>query len=347
MSMLGDVWQRLRPQTLVGCDIGGDCCKYVVLLQRGVGLELVQHGMVGYPLRDDPDELIRVVKDTLQTQRVPLRSVGMNLVDKSLQVRTMELAKMPSRDLQMAIRWNMREAIEGPLEKYRVAYTRIATLEGDRQRMLTYGVSADGVQEASQRARALGLALRVLEPDPSALMAAMDHNLYWKPDERIALIHVGYRATQVLVAADGALHFVRVLNGASLERLGHILERTGDVEQQRAALHQIPQLLQDQPDRVGEALGKFYSELLLEIERALNAYMSESIVGREQGVSYLFLSGGGALLPNLSEYLAKNLGIGTELFNPFRKIVDGAGQPVLLPEAPLYAVAVGLAIPVK
>jgi type IV pilus assembly protein PilM len=80
-------------------------------------------------------------------------------------------------------------------------------------------------------------------------------------------------------------------------------------------------------------------DLLAEIQRSLDFYLSQ---GQYRQVARVLLSGGASRLGNIMNYLAQELRLPVEAFDPFQRI-DGA-QSIAPELRPLFAVAVGLAL---
>jgi type IV pilus assembly protein PilM len=80
-------------------------------------------------------------------------------------------------------------------------------------------------------------------------------------------------------------------------------------------------------------------DLLAEIQRSLDFYLSQ---GQDRQVARVLLSGGASRLGNIMNYLAQELRLPVEAFDPFQRI-DGA-QSIAPELRPLFAVAVGLAL---
>ena len=108
------------------------------------------------------------------------------------------------------------------------------------------------------------------------------------------------------------------------------IEGIGDDEQARSAFR--------------EGLIVYADPICSEIERSVDYF--RSTFGAET-ISKIFLSGGGALIPDLVADLGRRLGIETEIINPFKKIQ--LDKKVMAPESaesigPIAAVGVGLAL---
>ena len=85
-------------------------------------------------------------------------------------------------------------------------------------------------------------------------------------------------------------------------------------------------------------------ELVSGVELAFSYFKSQA---KLDAVDWVVLSGGGALIPYLPEFVQSKLGVPLEIANPLRNIdYDPELFQYLQPEkiAPLLAVAVGLAV---
>lgn len=341
MIDLGGLLSRFRSQDRVGCDFGTDTFKVVQLVKRGAGLQLGACGMTVIEWGDDEEAAVRRLQVFLREHRVNLAQTVINLTDPNLQIREMELAKMPERDLLMAIRWNFREGIDGPLENFQVAYTEVRkSADGQRRHLMAYGVSKAVVKRLQERAAKVGLKLLAIEPDISALMAAAEYNLDWVEGERVGLLDLGFGSGNLLIAADRVLHYARPLNNVGLDRLGQLVAPAAtSAAERRDAIRRF--MAGTESDEAVPGVDEFYRQILLEIERITAGFLGQAGLEVGQGIQRLYLSGGGALFPRLKGYLEKNSGVTTATFDPFRKIEGGDR----VENGPLYSVAVGLAIP--
>lgn len=91
---------------------------------------------------------------------------------------------------------------------------------------------------------------------------------------------------------------------------------------------------------VSQALSKVADELLKEVHRSVDYYLSQ---GAERSISRVVLAGGSANIKGLTNYMAQELKVPVEILNPFSFLPDqGAAVPAEL--KPQLAVAVGLAL---
>jgi len=82
----------------------------------------------------------------------------------------------------------------------------------------------------------------------------------------------------------------------------------------------------------------FNQKLAIEIQKSIDTF---KVNFKMEEIHHLYLSGGGALIPEIDIYLNTNLGIKTELLNPFSTLSNVEAFEGI--EPPLFAQAVGLA----
>ena len=283
-----------------------------------------------------------------------LQRIAINVEHPSLRIRRMNFAKMPENDLIEAIRWNFREHIEGPMEKYVVGHTPLKGEEDDEERMsiVAYGLSSEAVDDYTKLVKSLGLRPTSLEPSATALLASLNANGILADGRRHVCVVFGDKATLFSVMQGNVLLFCRPLPGVHNEALARLIMRNLNIDAEKA--HKAIDewmgkgVAEEQRDdelmkRLDTTTGHFFSQLVIEMQRSIDAFC---IMYAVEHVDEIHLCGMGVLYPGMVEHIRRTLGVETRIFNPFEKLME----PSRLTEevnkvAPLYAIAVGLAIP--
>ena len=87
------------------------------------------------------------------------------------------------------------------------------------------------------------------------------------------------------------------------------------------------------------------NELIKEVRRSLVYYDNQT---GKTGFSSLVVTGGGALLPGISEVLGSELGLEVEFLDPFKRLhVDEAGHPELLMKEHAERLSLGLGLALR
>lgn len=339
--------ELFKPKDVIGCDVGTSSLKFVRLKDNKGIISLQSIGMLEADVLSDNTV-------PLQRARAFVHEHGfsghasMNVEDSTLRIRRMDLPEMPRADLKIAIKWNFREYVDGPIEKFAVDYSDFGEMkdEGDKNPILAFAVSNDAVEKLMKVAKFIGVKPVSIEPNATALLAALDLNIGWESGKYYAMIDLGLKITNFIVVGNGHLLFSRPLSNAAFENLLKGISRDCGVQVEQAPAF-FKSFLNKEPvsdevsAKVQRLISAFLSQMVVEVQRSVDAFCLMFHVDK---VDSLFLSGGGSLISGMSEYLTKNLGISTRLFNPFEHIELGAFKGKIV-NPQLYAVAVGLAIP--
>jgi type IV pilus assembly protein PilM len=185
-----------------------------------------------------------------------------------------------------------------------------------------------------------GLNPSVIDVDAFALHNAFEHNYPEAMDGVVALVNVGHEVTNVNLLERGVPILTREIPFGSrkiredLQRERQLTsEEAEDVVQGRAGLDGLERFVQARADEV--AVG---------IERAAAFLMTRQ---SGDGLGRIYLSGGGARIPGMTDALGERMGVETMLVNPFERVPvhPEAGGSIRLEEAaPMFLLPLGLAL---
>lgn len=304
-----------------------------------------------------------------QRFRSAIRQIGMgltkaavNIEHPSLRIRRMVFAKMPESDILEAIRWNFREQVEGAIEKYVVGWTLLKEDAGqNRVPVMAFGVSGDAMKEYSALAKSMGLKLKSLEPSSTALLAIFHANGILDDGKYHVCVNFGDTISQFIVLGGASLMFSRPLAGVSGDALLYLLMKNlnigesearngldswvakGEANEEMTDGSEDPVKVQNFSRQIGITMGHFLSQLVIEVQRSIDAFCVMYGIDR---VDKIHISGLGAAWPEIAAHMTKSLGIETVIFNPFERLLDPARQTnEVRKAAPFYSVAAGLALP--
>jgi len=219
-------------------------------------------------------------------------------------------------------------------------------------------------------AEGAGLQPTHLDVGPFALWNILSAWDRIKKEETVALIDLGSEKTGIYLFKDGILQFSREVTpaGADITRaitegIGSegeaelIYERAEKIKQEmgipsepyQEALRQAQDDLQQAKNttlsKISFLIRPVLERLAAEIGRSLEYYRNLFNVER---IDRVLLTGGGANLKNIVSYLARELRLPVEHFNPFKKILFDSKKidlQMLDQMGSLFTVAVGVALP--
>lgn len=295
-------------KSVIGLDIGSKVTKIVQLTYTGKDRpSLANCGMILSGLLDEG--FSGNVKSYLREHKLVNAMVAGSLDDPSMKIRKMDLPKMPDADMIEAIKWNLRDIIDGNVDDYSVSFSRIKEeegTEGGKLELMAYAIKKEAVENCLSTIQGLGLHPFFIEPAAVSLSSTLERCV-GDDESYIAGVNVGYKMSLFYVIGKGVFVFSRPLAGINLES-----------------------------QEKGEG---FNQKVAIEIQKSIDTF---KVNFRMEEIRSLYLSGGGALIPDLSDYLTKNLAIETRVLNPFATLAGTENLPEeVKPE--LFAQAVGLA----
>lgn len=288
--------------------------------------------------------------------------VASNMEHSTLRIRRMNFAKMPDRDILEAIKWNFREHVESDIHDYVVSYAPLPrVVDGNKNGIMAYGVAGLAVKEQVQLFRSLGLKVVSLEPAATALFAAFGANGVLDDRGSHVCVAIGEMTTLFIVMNRDSMLFSRPLAGISHDLLVKHVMRNLNMEELEAKMAlalwiekgNVEDSMAEEPldseaekttdEKIKMTVGHFWSQFMIELQRSIDAYC---IMYGADKIDDINVCGIGAMYPGLLSHTKKTLGVETTIFNPFAKLMDESQKtPETLRRAPLYAVALGLAIP--
>ena len=180
--------------------------------------------------------------------------------------------------------------------------------------------------------------------DSMAIYNAYEQNYEMDPSRVTALVNLGNDVTNITYIVDGLYHSTRDVSAGTRD-IYNAIQKEFRLNQELAS-NAIKGEMGDSIDQdmLKATIVSSTDELLSGIELAFSYFKSQAKV---ENIDWIVLSGGGALVPYLPEFLQSKMSIPLEIANPLRNIdYDPELFQYLQPEkiAPLLTVSVGLAM---
>jgi len=321
----------------------------------------------------EPDAVAETISELLEQHKVRSRDVATSISGSAVIVRRVSMARMEPDKLRDALPWEAEEYIPFDVDDVDLDFAILGD-DPDQDTMDVVLVAARrerveefvGVIEQARRNAT------VMDVDSFALQNAFEYNYPERQFEDIAILNVGWSTINVAVMESGRPTFWRdIATGTRqyvqalqrhfmldpldaeevLRRVSRAAAEESGAAQGRgladwAADDEHGAQLQDAASdpRVAEALAEVSGRLIQEIAKTFDFYESQSM---REHFDALFISGGGAHIPDLSKQLEERTGWAVERFDPLRRIAipeAGFDPEYVWENAPQAAVAVGLAL---
>lgn len=363
----------LRPKVeALGLEIGSANIKMVELSGSPPGLKnlsirptplgVIQEGSI-----TEPGALADVIKEMLAEMRTRKRYVVTAASNLAVITRTLQVPKMPLKQMEEAVRWEAERYIPFPIDEVVLDYAPLDPLEaipeGEQMDVVVGAARQETVASLVEALKAAGLEPLIIDVKPFAGLRTLSGRLVPTDREPITLfLEIGAESSALVLTRGQRLLLNRVINlsgkdfTAAISKAFNLDAVAAEDAKKNYGLATIPtedeDLLLDfdaererfNPARMYDAIRPVLVELTTELRRSLEFFRVQ--VG-DLGVDQGFVAGGGSKLRSLVPLLADTLGIPLEIADPWQGIqIDKSRFDLeyLRSLSPEFTVPVGLAL---
>ncbi len=362
--------EKSSGRTMLGIDIGSYWIKVLEFSLTGTGPEIKSLAKKELPpeMRKgerDPKAVAELIKECLSEGGISARDVVVMVSGPQVFIRRITMPPMPQDELDEVIPFEATKQVSLSVEQLEVDYIIVGEKDVGgvkNQDILLVVAPKEVVEQQKSIIHAAGLKTVAVTVAPMVLWKTFQLSKKEYEEKVIALLDIGYERATISLLNNGILEFTRTINlggdevtnslmteplvaGDGVSRtltyeeaesikLEHGLPpstATGTKTKEGVSLEQIPRLMRP-----------FLEKLLGEIRTSFDFYMTEFQIPK---VEKIIMSGGGAGLKGLREFMAGDLGIEIELADPFQS-ADFAGKiskDDVADVAPAFVMPLGLA----
>ena len=336
---------------IIGIDIGSSSVKAVQLREAKGVWHLQNLGVIPLPAEAivdntlmDSSSVVEATKNLLKSLNSKAKDVSSSVSGNSIIIRKILLPTMTQEELDDQIQWEAEQYIPFDINDVHIDFQILNPDDRDPSKMsvLLAASKKDIVNDYVAVFNEAGLKLMVMDVDAFAVQNAFELNYEVDQEEVSALINIGASIMNINIVKGGLSLFTRdVQMGGNLYT--EEIQKQFSVRSDDAERIKLTRDTTD-PDRLQSCLARVNETLSMEIRRSLDFYNSTATDGK---IDKVFLSGGCAKIPLLTDSIGERLGLPVEIINPFQKVIcnDKEFDPEYLQEmGPIVTVAVGLAI---
>ncbi|MEW6594947.1 MAG: type IV pilus assembly protein PilM [Thermodesulfobacteriota bacterium] len=341
---------KKQPLSL-GLDIGSHSIKICEFVQTAKGgYKLLALGSALMPpdsMEDgallDPDAVAKVIATLVSNLKIRGKQVAFSVSGYSVIVKKINLEVMTEAELEKHIHEEAEQYIPFDINDVYLDFQDLHTnTEGEeRTDVMLVAAKREVVDGYLNMLRTAGLKPVVVDVDAFALENAFEANFGLK--ENVVLIDIGASKMNINIISGGISTLARDVVLGSRQLTEQIQGRFDLPYEEAEALKTGSQPAGDLQEGVERIFTETCRQWVTEIKRALDFYASNY---PDVPISRLVLSGGGARIAGLADFIARETGIPAEIFNPFATAECDTStiDPVYLKAiAPQMALAAGLA----
>jgi len=334
---------------MVGLDIGTKTIKIVELEKDGASFSLFASGIVGFSgnnvekIVDDKEmaTFAQVIKKLHTETGARGHDVVLSIPEQSAFTRTITFPLLTDAEVNSAVKWELEQYIPIPAAE---AISQHIILERNEKSsppsvlVLLVAATRVIVEKYTKLVQMAGLNPVAVETELVALTRALA-----PVDKTVLLMDLGANSTNIAIARNGLLCFSRSISLAGEAFTRAVSQGLGVNTTQAEEYKKTYGFVSSQLEgKVKGALDPVLRLVVDEVKKAVSFYESEQ---KGEAPTMIEVSGGTSGMPQMITALTELLGVEVSIANPFNKVkVDSEIAKKLAPYAPLYSVAVGLAM---
>ncbi len=333
----------------VGIDIGSKTIKIVELVPAGNVWKLNGSGVIGYQgvppdqAKDERDlaSIAQVIKKLHTEARISSKDVSISLPEPLVFTRTIKFPPLTDQEIASAVKWEAEQYVPIPINEAIVQHQiieRRQNITPPEVLVLLVAAPRKLVETYVKAVQLAGLNVVGVETELMSLTRGLA-----PINQTVLIADFGAKSTDIAIAKNGQLSFSRSIPTAG-EAFTRAVAQTLGIELQQAEEYKRTYGLEGAQleGKIKGALDPVFNIVIDEIKKAIHFYQSE-----EKGdmPKTIILSGGTSGMPQALPLISKAIGIEVIIGNPFSRIsVDQQALKTIAPYAPLYSIAVGLAL---
>lgn len=332
-----------------GLDIGSDSIKVVQVTREKNQFRLVTAGLAKTPefsLSSEAEKdwivLGEAIKRLKKESKINTNEVVVSLPERSVFTQIIEVPKMTTEELDQAIPWEAENLIPQPLSEVNLDWEvleEIKTNEGEKMKILLVAAPSSLVNKYLRIIKLADLEAVALETETLATVRAL------KPvfsDGNLLVMNCGMKSSDISVIKNGQLFLncsVPFAGEAITRAISNTLALDITVAEEYKRNYGLSTALEG---KVGKAAEPVLIGIINEIKKAIHFFEEKN----QNQIKLLILTGGGALLNGMTDYLIKNLGLEVQIADPFSLVGSSKlpNESDFRKNSPLFAVSLGLAM---
>jgi len=315
---------------LIGVDIGASAIKMVQLKKikkKGFkDYELFKMAYTKLPpevIKEEeilkPEIVAETIRNIFQENKIEIKNVATSISGKSVIVKKIRLPKMIEEDLEDSIQWEAEQFIPFDINDVSIDFQIISDMNSPDNEMdvLLVAVKKERISDIVSIMELAGLKTAVIDIDVFALENMFEINYSIDPESYFALIDLGAETMCLNILKGNVSSFTRDTS-IGINQFNRTIQRELllDYDQTEALIHGVDIEGKKKEDILPFRDG-FLEELLAEIQRSFDYFKATT---DNTDINKIYLSGGGAKMDGLLEFLKERFYKDVEILNPFENI---------------------------
>ena len=344
-------------KSVIGLDLGSSYVKLLELTKGRNGYQAKAFGVKKLPPEAIVDGalmnstvIVEAIRELVDRHRIRTKDVVTSVSGHSVIIKKITLPSMTQEELEESILWEAEQYIPFNIDEVNIDAQILSSGSDDSGQMEVLLVAAkkELISDYVSVITEAGLQPAIIDVDAFAIENMFEMNHGMDEEGTVVLVDIGASFININVIRRGVTAFTRDISPGGNQFTEEIQKQLNVSYEEAEALKIGGDVLEDTqsvvPQEVENIMVGVSENVAAEIQRSLDFYSATST---EDRISKVYLSGGSAMVPGLTQLIEDRTGVPVEILNPFQQIEvqDKIIRPEILRQiAPMAAVVVGLAI---
>jgi len=347
---------NLEPE-IFGLDINDSSLKIVKLRRKRKGFSLVSFnevkirpGVIKEGMIQDEETLVNIIKMaciTVKGKKLGTKYVIVSLPEEKSFSQLIQMPKMTEEELKLAVPFESENYIPLAIDKSYLDFQVINSHKNNIKHLdlLINAMPKSIVDSYVSCCKKAGLIPCILEVESQAIVRAL-----LKTGENIPsvmLIDLGHDSTSFIIFSGSSMRFTCSIPISSQQLTYAISDSLGINLYKAEALKIKYGLKETEYHNIDKIIRSILHDLATQIKKYIDFYHGHAFHENSLSngkIEKVILSGGGANLKNISDFLSKELKVSVELGNPFINIITPKKSNFIHKNLLSFTTALGLAL---
>ncbi len=340
-----------KKKRVIGLDIGSSQTK-IVELSPGKTKKLINYG-ISKILPDaivegeiiDREAVLDSIRTLLESRNITTKDVVIGLAGRDVIIKRIVMDRLSEAETREQIKWEAEQYVPFDINEVSLDFDVVnPNFSENQQEVVLVAAKNELINNLTTLLKDLNLNPVVIDTAAFALQNAYEYNYQTNPDESIGLLNIGAGMTVINVVKGSSSLLARDVYYGVNSYINKLQKEIGFNYEDAANAVKGTIPVGASQESIQSVFESFVNDLSTQIERSLQFL---STVTGEEKVNRMLITGGGALIPNLAEFLKRRLNVSVEILNPFKNILYD--PTIFAPEGvdvvgPVLTQAVGLAL---
>lgn len=336
---------------VIGLDIGSHAVKVCELKRTDKSLTVTKLGSILLPdgavddgVLHDAEVVSKAITTLLSNLKIKRKKVAISISGYSVIVKKIHLVAMDEEQLEQYITAEAEQYIPFDIDDVYLDFQDLRTNSevSTQTEIMLVAAKKEIINDYLAMLNGIGLQPVVVDVDGFALENIYEMNFSQK--ENVALVDIGASKMNINIISNGLSLIAKDVGVGSRQLTGQIADAFDISLDEAEALKTGRTPAEEKTEQIAEIFTSVCTQWVLEIKKTIDLYHANN---PHRQLDKLVLSGGGAKVAGLTDFLHKETALPVEILNPFTtmrtnpKDIDSEYLNNIGPE---MAIATGLAI---